>query len=60
MLTNLPIPYDFCISVPISCLLTVGSMSIFLNVKTLVDAFNHEKALVGAFSVIVKSSETFA
>ena len=27
---------------------------IFLNVKVLVGAFNKEKALVGAFSVIVK------
>ena len=27
-----------------------------LNVKALVGAFNQEKALVGAFSVIVKSS----
>ena len=30
-----------------------------LNVKALVGAFNQEKALVGAFSVIVKSSRTF-
>ena len=30
-----------------------------LNVKALVGAFNQEKALVGAFSVIVKSSGTF-
>ena len=30
-----------------------------LNVKVLVGAFNQEKALVGAFSVIVKSSRTF-
>ena len=30
-----------------------------LNVKVLVDAFNHDKALVGVFSMIVKSSETF-
>jgi len=28
-------------------------------VKALVGAFNQEKALVGAFSVIVKSSGTF-
>ena len=58
MLTNLPVPYDFCVGVPISCLLTVGStFSIFdidLNVKALVGTFNQEKALVGAFSVIVK------
>ena len=30
-----------------------------LNVKALVAAFNQEKALVGAFFVIVKSSRTF-
>ena len=30
-----------------------------LNVKAEVAAFNQEKALVGAFSVIVKSSGTF-
>ena len=30
-----------------------------LNVKVYVGAFNQEKALVGAFSVIVKSSRTF-
>ena len=33
MLTNLPIPFDFCVAV---------------------GAFNQEKALVGAFSVIVQ------
>ena len=31
----------------------------FLNVKALVGACNKEKALVGVFSVIVKSSGTF-
>ena len=31
-----------------------------LNVEALVGAFKQEKALVGAFSVIVKSSQTFA
>ena len=30
-----------------------------LNVKTLIDAFNQEKALVGAFSVIVNSSRSY-
>ena len=30
-----------------------------LNVKALAGAFNQEKALVGAFSVIVKFSGTF-
>ena len=58
MLTNPPVPYDFCIGVPISRLLTMGSMPIkhsVLNVKALVGAFNQEKALVGAFSVIVKT-----
>ena len=42
-------------SCQISCLLTMGSTSVkhsVLNVKALVGAFNQEKALVGAFSVI--------
>ena len=30
------------------------------NLKALVGAFNQKKALVGAFSLIVKSSRTFA
>ena len=38
MLTKPPVHYDFCV----------------LNVKALVGAFNEEKALVGAFSVIVQ------
>ena len=62
MLTNPPVPYDFCAGVPISCLLTVGSMPILhsvLNVKVLVGAFNQEKALVGAFSVIMKTDGSF-
>ena len=57
MLTKPPVPYDFCVGVPISRLLTVGSTLIkhsVLNVKALVGTFNQEKALVGAFSVIVK------
>ena len=44
MLTNPPIPYNLCVSLPISCLLTT---------------FNQEKALVGAFSVIVKTDGLF-
>ena len=65
MLTNLPVPYDLCVRVPISCLLTMFRrlfslvVNIVLNVKALVGAFNQEKALVGAFSVIVKSSQSF-
>ena len=64
MLTKLPVPYDFCVDIPISRLLTVGSTPVqhsvlinsVLNVKVLVGTFNLEEALVGAFSVIVKSS----
>ena len=55
---NLPVPCDNCIEDPISRLLTVGSTPVshsVLNVKALVGAFNQEKALVGAFSVIVKT-----
>ena len=61
MLTNQPVPYDFCVGDPISRLLTVGSTplkhSVCLNsvLKALVGAFNQEKALVGAFSVNVKT-----
>ena len=35
------------------------SFNSVLNVKALVGALNQEKVLVGAFSVIVKSSRTF-
>ena len=45
MLTNLPVPYDLCVSA--------------LNVKAVVGAFNQEKALAEALSVIVKSSRIF-
>ena len=48
MLTNLPVPYDFCVGDPISRLLTVGSTPVLrsvLNVKALIGAFNQEKAL---------------
>ena len=48
MLTNLP--------VPVSRLLTMGSAPVkhsVLNVKAVVAAFHQEKALVGAFSVII-------
>ena len=54
MLTNLPVPKDFCVGDSISRLLTMGSTPVkysVLNVKALVAAFNQEKALVGAFSV---------
>ena len=57
MLTNPPVLYDFYVGVPISRLLTVGSTPVqhsVLNVKALVGAFNQEKALLGAFSVIVQ------
>ena len=53
----LTLPFDFSIGIPISCLLTVGSTPVWhsvLNVKALVGAFNQERALVGAFSVIVQ------
>ena len=61
MLTNPPVLYDFCDSIPISCLLTVGRgvnarlaqcLNSVFNVKAVVATFNNEKALVGAFSVI--------
>ena len=46
------VPYDNCVRLAL-CLNSI------LNVKALVGAFNQEKALVGAFSMIVKSSRTF-
>ena len=66
MLTNPLVPYDSCVGVPISCLFTVGSsivsLSLYsvLNVKALVGSFNQEKALAGAFSMIVKTDGLFA
>ena len=57
MLTNLPVLYDFCVGIPMSRLLTVGSTPVqnsVLNMKAVVGAFNQEKALVMAFYVIVK------
>ena len=66
MLTNLPpVPYDFCVGVQISCLYLLWArlaycLNSVLNVKALIGAFNQEKALVGAFSVIVKLRVIFA
>ena len=54
MLANLPVPYQLCNAHLAWCL-----NSDVLDVKALVCAFNPETALVGAFSVIVKSSGTF-
>ena len=69
MLIKLPIPYDLCVCIPISCLPTYRNtawvkahcliLNSVLNVKALVGNFNWEKALEGAFAVIVKSSRTF-
>ena len=54
---------DLCVGIPIShtvCqhLVSIVSECVF-NVKVLVGDFNQEKALVGAFSIIVISSRTF-
>ena len=57
MLTNLPSPYNFCISIAIPCLVNAclaQCLNSVLNVKGLVGALNQEKALVGAFSLIVQ------
>ena len=54
--------YDLCVRVPIPCLLTMFRrlfslvVNIVLNVKALVGAFNQEKALVEAFSALVKTT----
>ena len=50
---KLPVSYDLCAEIPISCLLVFFP---FLNWKVLVDSFNQEIALEGAWSVIVKLS----
>ena len=47
MLTNLPIPYDFCVNAHLAY-----SLNSVLNVKVLEGTFNQEKALEEAFSVI--------
>ena len=53
MLTNPPVPHDNFVADPISRVETVGLTPVsVLNVKAVVAAFNQEKALVGAFSVI--------
>ena len=31
MLTNPPVPYDYCVGIPISCLLTVGAFSVIVQ-----------------------------
>ena len=53
MLTNLPVPYDHCVDDP-----TYRGLKpvyhIIINGKALVGAFNQEKALEWAFSVIVQ------
>ena len=54
MLTNLPVPYDYYYPWVNICL--AEYLNSVLNVKALVDTFNQERALVGALSVIVKSS----
>ena len=45
MLTKLPVPYDFCASVPISCLLTVGSTPVQHSVL-IVSSINRFAALL--------------
>ena len=54
-------PYDFCVCFLISRLFTLfrhaKCLNRFLNVKPLIGTFNKEKALVGAFSVIVQITD---
>ena len=62
MLTNLPpVPYDFASASQFHVYTYCGvkarlayCLNSVLNVKALIGAFNQEKALVGAFSVIVQ------
>ena len=56
-----PVSYDLFAGVPISSLLSmfrqlfiIVCLNGFLNVRTLVDAFNQERAQVGSFSVIAQ------
>ena len=62
MLTNQAVPYDLGVKIPISRLLTMSNaylalcLNSVLNVKALEGAFNQEKTLAGAFSVIVQLS----
>ena len=56
MLTNLPIPCDWRHHIYLPWVKT----PIYQCLKCLMSAFNQEKTLVGAFSMIVKSSRTFA
>ena len=58
MLTNPPISFDLYVGVPSTYGLTPAHHSV-LNVKALVGAFNQEKALEGAVSVIMKTDESF-
>ena len=55
---NQPVPYDLYASIQISHILTHLALCVnsVLNVKVLVGAFKQVKALVWAFSMIVKSS----
>ena len=54
MRSNLSVSYDLCI---IS--VTIQFSHSVLNVKALEGAFNQKRALVGAFSVIVKLMDRF-
>ena len=63
MLTNLPVPYEtFALVSQFYVYLPWGQhpfsivSNSVINVKALVGAFNQEKALEGAFSVIVKTN----
>ena len=59
------IPYDICVGIPFSCRIKLHRpwinarltycLNSVLNVEVLIGDFNQEKALVGAFSVIVKT-----
>ena len=60
MLTYLPVPYDLCVGVPISCLLTIESMPVKHNVlivKAPLGASNQEKDNLRfkLYSVLLKS-----
>ena len=58
LLTNSPVPLTFALTFQFHGYLPW--VSALLNVDALVGAFNQEKTLVGAFSVILKTDGLFA
>ena len=60
MLTNPPVPFLLTVVSQTQFHVYLPWVSGLLNVDALVGAFNQEKTLVGAFSMIVKTDGSFA